>query len=281
MARASGARSRWRAFLGSSAVPRTHGIGQMSAVSTSAKHPHTGVDRRTADDLAARDQSAIVPAGIGVAKIVTPRATEAVPDPPSALISTLDLVARVRNGDQDALEAVCLRCLKGLRCFAAGRVPPRIRGMLDTQDLVAEALEKGLARLLDLDLGREGALMAYLRQVLKNLIVDKIRAADRAPTSTLLDDQYVDDTQSPLEKALAREKVELYEAALQRLKPRDAEMIILRVEQQASYDEIAIYMGLPTANAARTAVRRALFRLAHAMSRVSRVQDGKSDGDRL
>jgi RNA polymerase sigma factor (sigma-70 family) len=153
--------------------------------------------------------------------------------------------------------------------------------MLDTQDLVAEALEKGLARLLDLDLGREGALMAYLRQVLKNLIVDKIRAADRAPTSTLLDDQYVDDTQSPLEKALAREKVELYEAALQRLKPRDAEMIILRVEQQASYDEIAIYMGLPTANAARTAVRRALFRLAHAMSRVSRVQDGKSDGDRL
>jgi len=40
-------------------------------------------------------------------------------------------------------------------------------------------------------------------------------------------------------------------------------------------------MGLPTANAARTAVRRALFRLAHAMSRVSRVQDGKSDGDRL
>jgi DNA-directed RNA polymerase specialized sigma24 family protein len=56
-------------------------------------------------------------------------------------------------------------------------------------------------------------------------------------------------------------------------------MIILRVEQQAPYDEIAVYMGLPTANAARTAVRRALFRLAHAMSRVTRVQDGKPDGD--
>ena len=123
--------------------------------------------------------------------------------------------------------------------------------------------------------------MAYLRQVLKNLIVDKIRAADRAPTSTLLDDQHADDTQSPLERALDREKVELYEEALQRLKPRDAEMIILRVEQQASYDEIAVYMGLPTANAARIAVRRALFRLAYVMSRVSRVQDGKRDGDGL
>jgi RNA polymerase sigma factor (sigma-70 family) len=201
------------------------------------------------------------------------------PSSPSELTSTLDLVARVRGGDQDALEVVCLRCLKGLRCFAAGRVPPRIRGMVDTQDLVAEALQKGLNRLLDIDLGRAGALMAYLRQVLKNLIVDKVRAADRAPRSTLLDERVVDDTQSPLERALDREKVELYEEALQRLKPRDAEMIILRVEQQAPYDEIAVYMGLPTANAARTAVRRALFRLAHAMSRVTRVQDGKPDGD--
>jgi RNA polymerase sigma-70 factor, ECF subfamily len=253
----------------------------MSAGPRSAKHPHPAVDRRTADDLAGRDQSAVVPAEIGVAKIVAPPATEAVPDPRSALISTLDLVARVRSGDQDALEVVCLRCLKGLRCFAAGRVPPRIKGMLDTQDLVAEALEKGLARLLDLDLGREGALMAYFRQVLKNLIVDKIRAANRAPTTTLLDDQHVDDTLSPLERALDREKVELYEDALQRLKPRDAETIILRVEQQASYNDIAIYMGLPTANAARIAVRRALFRLAHEMSRVSRVHDGTSYGDGL
>ena len=253
----------------------------MSVVPTSAKHPYLAVDRKTADDLAARNQVPGVPAGIGAARIVAPRATDAVPNPRSELSSTLDLVARVRNGDQDALEVVCLRCLKGLRCFAAGRIPPRIRGMLDTQDLVAEALDKGMARLLDLDLGRQGALMSYLRQVLKNLIVDKIRAADRAPTSTLLDDQHADDTQSPLERALDREKVELYEEALQRVKPRDAEMIILRVEQQASYDDIAVYMGLPTANAARTAVRRALFRLAYVMSRVSRVQDGKCDGDGL
>lgn len=213
--------------------------------------------------------------------MVPPPAPDAVANRPLELTSTVELVARVRSGDRDALEVICLRCLKGLRCFAAGRVPPRIRGMLDTQDLVAEALEKGMTRLLDLDLGRQGALMSYLRQILKNLIVDKIRAADRAPTSTLLDNQHVDDTQSPLERALDREKVELYEEALERLKPRDAELIILRVEQQAPYDEIAVYMGLPTANAARTAVRRALFRLAHVMSRVSRVQDGKGDGDRL
>jgi RNA polymerase sigma factor (sigma-70 family) len=209
------------------------------------------------------------------------QAPDTAPDSAFAVMSTMDLVARVRSGDQDALEAVCVRCLRGLHGFAAGRVPPRIRGMWDTQDLVAEALEKGLAKLLDLDLGRHGALMAYLRQVLRNLIVDKIRAADRAPRPTPLDDQHVDDTLSPLERALDREKVELYEAALQCLKPRDAELIILRVEQQADYDEIAVFLSLPTANAARIAVRRALFRLAHEMSRASRVRGAKKDGGSL
>jgi RNA polymerase sigma factor (sigma-70 family) len=213
------------------------------------------------------------------ARAAAPAATAAPADAGSGFTSTLDLVARLRAGDQAALEIVWVRCWKSLSCFAAGRVPPRIRGMLETQDLVAEALEKGLSRLLEIDLVREGALMAYLRRVLKNLIVDKIRAADRAPAPASLDDQQVDDTLSPLDRALDREKVELYEAALERLKPRDAELILLRVEQQASHEEIALHMRLPTANAARIAVRRALFRLAHEMSRVSRLRCGQTDGD--
>jgi RNA polymerase sigma factor (sigma-70 family) len=195
--------------------------------------------------------------------------------------STLDLVARLRAGDKEALDIVWARCWKSLSCFAAGRVPPRIRGMLETQDLVAEALEKGLSRLLDIELARDGALMSYLRRVLKNLIVDKIRAADRSPLRASLDDQQLDDTLSPLDRALEREKAELYEAALERLKPRDAELILLRVEQQSNYDEIALHRGLPTANAARIAVRRALFRLAHEMSRVKRSRCGQADGDGL
>ena len=201
------------------------------------------------------------------------------PESAFAAMSTVDLVARVRGGDQEALEAVCLRCLRGLHAFAAGRVPPRVRGMWDTQDLVTEALEKGLARLLDLDLGRQGALMAYFRQILRNLIVDKVRAADRAPRTATLDDRHVDDTLSPLERALDREKVQLYEAALQRLKPRDAELIILRVEQQADYEEIVAYLGLPSANAARVAMRRALLRLAHQMSSARRVRGAKGNGE--
>ncbi len=189
---------------------------------------------------------------------------------PLPLLSTMDLVTRARAGDRDALEVICQRSLKALTRFAVGRLPRRVRGMVETQDIVAEAVQRALSRLDEIDLQREGALTAYLRRVLKNLIVDKLRAVDRRPTAVTLDDQQVDDTRSPLQRVLDNEKVELYESALQRLKPRDAEAILLRLEQQANYDDIAIQLGFPTPNAARVAVRRALLRLAHEMARLSR-----------
>ena len=121
--------------------------------------------------------------------------------------------------------------------------------------------------------------MAYFRQILRNLIVDKVRAAERVPVPASLDDRHADDTRSPLELALDREKLDRYDAALQRLKPRDAELIILRVEQQADYEEIVVFLGLPSANAARVAVRRALLRLAHEMSGMSRGRGATKDGE--
>ena len=46
----------------------------------------------------------------------------------------------------------------------------------------------------------------------------------------------------------------------------DREAIIARVELQQSYDEIAIALGKPTADAARMAVVRALRNLLKAMT---------------
>jgi DNA-directed RNA polymerase specialized sigma24 family protein len=61
--------------------------------------------------------------------------------------------------------------------------------------------------------------------------------------------------------------VERYEAALQRLRPEEREAIIARVEMERSYQEIAISLGKPSADAARMAVSRALLRLAEEMNR--------------
>jgi RNA polymerase sigma-70 factor (ECF subfamily) len=66
--------------------------------------------------------------------------------------------------------------------------------------------------------------------------------------------------------AIGREGMNRYEAALARLNPGDREAIIARMELQQSYEEVALALGKPNANAARVAVRRAIERLLREMA---------------
>jgi len=61
--------------------------------------------------------------------------------------------------------------------------------------------------------------------------------------------------------------VEAYERALDRLKPEEREAIIGRVELGYSYEELAVTLDKPTADAARKTAQRALVRLAGEMKR--------------
>jgi RNA polymerase sigma factor (sigma-70 family) len=201
-------------------------------------------------------------------------------DPGSLGESTLELTARARSGDQVALELLCLRCLKSLSRYAAGRLPPAVRDMLDTQDVVLEAVQRGMSRLGDFECRHPGALRAYMRTILRNLIIDHVRSRRRHPQQVLLDDRQVDPAQSPLERVLDREQIELYEAALAHLRPRDAALVTLKIEEQLGHTEIAMELGFASANAARVATRRAVLRLAYEMSRLSREKSGEGpDGD--
>ena len=68
-----------------------------------------------------------------------------------------------------------------------------------------------------------------------------------------------------MEAAIGRQALERYETALSRLRAMDREAIIGRIELGLTYDELAAALGKPSANAARMALERALFRLAHEM----------------
>ena len=60
---------------------------------------------------------------------------------------------------------------------------------------------------------------------------------------------------------------ERYEAALASLSDDDREAIVARVELGGTYEEVAIALGKPSADAARMAVGRALLKLAEGMGR--------------
>jgi RNA polymerase sigma-70 factor (ECF subfamily) len=190
-------------------------------------------------------------------KVMMPEPSSA----PNALETTVDLLARVRRGDAEALDRLFARCLPALRRWARGRLPSTARGLLDTQDLVQDTVLSSLRHLDHFESRHEGALQAYLRQAVLNRIRDEARRFGRRPASTELTDSQPSKAASPLDIAIGREGVERYEAALQRLRPADREAIIGRLEMQHDYQELATILGKPNANAARVAVTRALARL--------------------
>ena len=181
--------------------------------------------------------------------------------------ATVDLLTRARAGDETALNRLLERCLPPLRRWAHGRLPPFARDALDTGDLVQDTVVAALRRLDHFEARREGALQAYLRQALANRITDVIRYRRRRPESTAVPEQLADDGASPLDLAIGAENTARYDAALARLREDDRQAIIGRIELQYSYEELAVALEKPTANAARVAVTRALQRLAEELRR--------------
>ena len=188
-------------------------------------------------------------------------------DESPSLLSTLDLLERTRQGDQDALNELFRRNHGPLRRWARGRLPRWTRDLRDTEDLVQETLAQTLKHLDSFEHRHEGALQSYMRQALINRVRDEVRRVNRYPAVGALDDadQQAVQAASPLEEAIGREALQRYESALARLRPEERQLIQARVEMQQSYQQIATAHGKSTADAARMAVSRALVRLAEEM----------------
>jgi len=174
---------------------------------------------------------------------------------------TIELVLSARNGDHMALEALLERCLPPLKRWAHGRLPARARGGLDTGDLVQDAAMHVLARLDKFEPRHVGAMQAYLRMSVINRIRDEIRKVGRRPEAVELTTEPPSDITSPLELVIREEGYERYRSALDKLRPRDREMIVARVEVQWTIQEIAHRFGMASIDAARVAVSRSLKRL--------------------
>jgi RNA polymerase sigma factor (sigma-70 family) len=179
---------------------------------------------------------------------------------------TIELVIRAREGDRLAVEALLQRCLPQLKRWAHGKLPPAARGSLDTGDLVQEAALHAIQRLDVFEPRHVGAMQAYLRMSVINRIRDEVRRITRHPAAVELPEDHPGDATSPLESAIYAESYERYRAALDALKPRDREMVVARVEVQWSLSEISQRFGMPSVDAARMAVTRALKRLSTLMA---------------
>jgi RNA polymerase sigma factor (sigma-70 family) len=175
---------------------------------------------------------------------------------------TIELVGRARSGDMTAMEALLQRCLPPLKRWAHGRLPAAARGRLDTGDLVQEAALHVLGNLGTFEPRHVGAMQAYLRQSVINRICDEVRRICRQPPPLELPEDHPSDRTSPEEDAIRAEEYDHYREAVRRLAPKDRALIVARIEMQWSLAEIAHRYGMPTVDASRMAVNRAVKRLA-------------------
>jgi RNA polymerase sigma-70 factor, ECF subfamily len=178
---------------------------------------------------------------------------------------TVELIIRARRGDSSAIDAILQRCLPPLTRWAHGRLPAAARGSLDTADLVQEAAMSAIARLDSFEPRHVGAMQAYLRQSVINRIRDQMRRLARRPAAVELPPEIPSTDPSPLDQALEHETYDRYRHAMNRLKPRERELVIARVEAQWSAAEIAEHFGFNTVDGARMAVNRAMQRLSAEM----------------
>ncbi|SRR5258708_5875062 len=179
---------------------------------------------------------------------------------------TIDLLARARRGDAQALEVLFARHIPILQRWASRRLPQRARDLADTADLVQDTVIQTFKNLGNFEYRGEGSLQAYMRQGFMNRLRDQFRGSAHAAEKTDIPLSLQGDATSPLDAAIGVELLETYEAALQRLSQPERELIVSRVELGLSYREIATQSGRASPDAARMAVARTLLRLAEEMN---------------
>jgi len=182
------------------------------------------------------------------------------------LTSTIELLARTKRAGNAAVRLLVQRSFPPLKRWARGRLPDWARSLAETQDLVQDAVIRAIPHVQHFEARHPGALQAYLRQAIANHIRDEIRKVNsRPPIGGDLPESKVDPGPSPLERAIGRERLDRYDAALAKLRPVEREAIVARLELQQSYEEVALALGKPSADAARMLVARAVKNLIRAM----------------
>lgn len=188
------------------------------------------------------------------------------PEQPAAELPSVRLVELAKDGESWAAEELFRRYNGRLLRWAHGRLPVWARGAVDTEDLVQDTLLGSIRNLPRFDPHGPGGFHCYLRAAIRNRLRDELR---RAANARRADDSLTGrpaEDPSPLAQAIGAELFASYEAALEALTESDREAVIARIELDLPYAGIAAALGLPSSDAARMKVRRAIARLAAAMA---------------
>lgn len=178
---------------------------------------------------------------------------------------TLRLLDLAKKGDQRSLSELFHRYHLRLTNWAHGRLCPAARSQNETRDLVQIAFQKAFNSLDGFDYRHEGSFLGYLHQILRHEVANANRRWMKKKPTVELDGDHVDPAPDPLADVIESERQELFDRALATMTPYEQSLIRMR-EMGFKNSDIAEELDLPSPNAARMAVARAVERLAAIIS---------------
>lgn len=190
---------------------------------------------------------------------------------------TQTLLDNASEGDQDAVNQLMERHRNALRRMIQLRMDQKLLRRLDVSDVVQDVLVEANRRLTTYLEDPKMSFHLWLRHIAKDRIIDAHRrhrvsakrSIDREQflatpsgdqSSILLANQLQDDQLTPATAAAQKEIVRKVEEAIARLEERDAEIIIMRLYEQLSNQDVALALDL-TEPAASMRYLRAIRRL--------------------
>ena len=187
---------------------------------------------------------------------------------------TVELVRRVQQGDAAAREALFARYGGRVLAIARARLGAKLRGNLESGDILQEAMLEALRGLERFEMRDESSLIRWLAQLVEHRITARASyhgASKRDMPLVPLEGEARPGEPSvpeltarqpgPLTQLEERESSEAVQSALAELTERQRELVLLRDYAGASWEEVARAVEAPTPAAARMLHARALVRL--------------------
>jgi RNA polymerase sigma-70 factor (subfamily 1) len=196
---------------------------------------------------------------------------------------TRQLVTLAKQGDEPALDRLCIVYAERIRRIVRLRMGPELRSQLDSMDLVQEALMAAVRDIGDFTYRSEGDFLRWLSQIAENKIrnnVARMHAAKRDVRREIVADDRDAPigapqgrggcrvvTTTPSVVLLRRDELDKLERAMDQLKPPYRQVILLAKIEGLSHKETAIKMNTsPTAVA--MLLSRAIVALTDAYKRL-------------
>jgi RNA polymerase sigma-70 factor (ECF subfamily) len=204
---------------------------------------------------------------------------------------SVDLIARARSGDREALGALLARHRDRLRRMVEMRLDARLQARLDASDVVQDAYVEVAERLDEYLRDPKLPLFLWLRLVVGERLmklhryhlgtqmrdagreVSLYRGALPAASSAALAAQLLGRHTSPTQAVVRAERILRVQEALNALDPIDREILSLRHFEELTAAEAAQVLGIEEGAAAKRYFR-ALKRLKDFLANLSGGQEG-------